>query len=114
MTRPWASGLKLSAFILLSLSLAMALLRALWHDLGWGFLFLFGLQVVLILATLLLMLTSLWKPGNRWNLPAKYAQLPRRIFAPKTSPLAFLHRIGQRLFQTPKYLVQRLFKRPSS
>lgn len=111
MTHPWASGLKLSAFILLSLSLAMALLRALWHDISWGFLLLFGLQVVLILATLLLMLTSLGKPSSRWNLPAKYAQLPRRIFAPKTSVTAYLRAMGRRLLLAPKTLALRLLKR---
>lgn len=111
MTPHLALGLKLSAFILLSLSLAMALLRMLWVDIGWGFLLLFGLQVVLILATLQLMLTTIWKPSSRWAMPVQKSDLPRRIFAPKTTVMAFLRSTGQRLIDALKNKGQRLFKR---
>ena len=111
MTPHLALGLKWSAFILLSLSVAMAVLRMLWVDISWGFLLLFGLQVVLILATLQLILTTIWKPSSRWALPNSHSGLPRRIFAQKTTVMAFLRSVGPWLVHALKNKTQRLFKR---
>ncbi len=111
MTPHLALGLKWSAFILLSLSVAMAVLRMLWVDISWGFLLLFGLQVVLILATLQLILTTIWKPSSRWALPNSRSGLPRRIFAQKTTVMAFLRSVGPRFVHALKNKTQRLFKR---
>jgi hypothetical protein len=114
MTRHLALGLKLSAFILLSLALAMALLRMLWPDISWGFLLLFGLQVVLLLATLQLLLTTIWQPSKRWDLPQTQAELPRRIFAPKASVVRFLSGLGRPFVQTLKAKALLLFKRKTA
>jgi hypothetical protein len=113
MTPHLALGLKWSAFILLSLSVAMAVLRMLWVDISWGFLLFFGLQVVLILATLQLILTTIWKPSSRWALPNSHSHsgLPRRIFAQKTTVMAFLRGMDPRLVHALKNKTQRLFKR---
>ena len=114
MSRHLALGLKLSAITLLGLSMVMALLRMLWPDISWGFLLLFGLQVMLMLATLQLVVSSIWGPARRWELPGKNAALPRRIFAKKTSAMAFLHGIVQRAQGAVAMLLGRLFKRKTS
>ena len=81
---------KLTAAVSLLLPLVMVLLRQLWPDISWGFLFLFGLQVILLLAALQLVVTSVWGPGSRWNLPNPGVDSQRRIFAKRG---AFIARI---------------------
>lgn len=114
MSRHLALGLKLSAITLLGLSMVVALLRMLWPDIGWGFLLLFGLQVMFMLAALQLVVSSIWEPVRRWELPGKNASLPRRIFAKKTSAMAFLRGIVQRVQAAVAMLFRRLFKRKAS
>lgn len=112
MSRRLPLSLKWAALGSLGLPLVMALLRLLWPDVSWGFLFLFGLQVILALATLQLMITSIWGPASRWELPEKATRLPRRIFAKKWSVMASLRTMGQRIqaavMQSP---LRRLFRR---
>ena len=107
-------GLKLSAITLLGLSMVMWLLRMLWPDISWGFLLLFGLQVMFVLATLQLVVSSVWTPTRRLELPGKKAALPRRIFAKKTSVMAFLRGMVQRAQGAVGMLLGRLFKRKAS
>jgi hypothetical protein len=83
-------SVKLIALGSLLLPLVMVLMRKLWPDIAWGFLFLFGLQVLLLLAALQLVLTSIWAPEHRWNLPKPTPDPQRRIFAQKKDVLARL------------------------
>jgi hypothetical protein len=76
-------NVKLIALGTLLLPLVMVLMRKLWPDIAWGFLFLFGLQVLLLLAALQLVLTNIWAPEHRWNLPKPTPDPQRRIFAQK-------------------------------
>ena len=111
MSRRLPLNLKWLALGSLGLPLAMVLLRLLWPDVSWGFLFLFGLQVVLVLATLQLVLTSIWGPASRWELPIKATRLPRLIFAKKSSFMPSLRGMGQRVKVWVAAPVGRLFKR---
>jgi hypothetical protein len=79
---------KLTAAVSLLLPLVMVLLRQLWPDISWGFLFLFGLQVILLLAALQLVVTSVWGPGSRWNLPNPGVDSQRRIFVKRGAFMA--------------------------
>jgi len=92
-----SSSVKLAALASLLLPLVMGLMRKLWPDLAWGFVFLFGLQVLLLLAALHLVVTSIWGPGSRWNLPKPQADPQRRIFDHRgtlvTRLLAFFGRV---------------------
>jgi hypothetical protein len=83
-------SVKLIALGTLLLPLVMVLMRKLWPDIAWGFLFLFGLQVLLLLAALQLVLTSIWAPEHRWNLPKPTPDPQRRIFAQKKDFMARL------------------------
>jgi hypothetical protein len=107
-------SLKSVAIACLTLPMVMWLLRMLWPDISWGFLLLFGLQVMLMLATLQLVVSSVWTPTRRLELPGKKAALPRRIFAKKTSVMAFLLGMVQRAQGTVALLLGRLFKRKAS
>ena len=107
-------NLKSVAIASLTLPLVMWLLRMLWPDISWGFLLLFGLQVMLMLATLQLVVSSVWTPTRRLELPGKKAALPRRIFAKKTSVMAFLLGMVQRTQGAVTMLFGRLFKRKAS
>jgi hypothetical protein len=104
-------NLKLVASASLTLPLVMWVLHVLWPDISWGFLLLFGLQVLLMLVTLQLVLSSIWSPKRRWELPGKNAALPRRIFAKKTSVMAFLRSLVHRAQSAVTVLLGRLFKR---
>ena len=94
--------LKLAAMVCLLLPLVMALLHWRWPDISWGFHFLFGLQVMLLLAAVQLVVSSIWPPGSRWNLPGRSSDPQRRIFVKKGSPVARL----RALFERAKELVQ--------
>ena len=83
-------SVKLIALGTLLLPLVMVLMRKLWPDISWGFLLLFGLQVLLLLAALQLMLTSIWGPESRWNLPKPTPDPQRRIFGQKKAFVARL------------------------
>ena len=107
-------NLKSVAIASLTLPAVMWVLRMLWPDISWGFLLLFGLQVMLMLATLQLVVSSVWTPTRRLELPGKKAALPRRIFAKKTSVMAFLLGMVQRAQGTVAMLLGRLFKRKAS
>ena len=107
-------NLKSVAIASLTLPLVMWLLRMLWPDISWGFLLLFGLQVMLMLATLQLVVSSVWTPTRRLKLPGKNAALPRRIFAKKTSVMAFLRGMVQRARGAVAMLLGRLFKRKAA
>jgi hypothetical protein len=107
-------SLKSVAIASLTLPAVMWVLRMLWPDISWGFLLLFGLQVMLMLATLQLVVSSVWTPTRRLELPGKKAALPRRIFAKKTSVMAFLLGMVQRAQGTVAMLLGRLFKRKAS
>jgi len=107
-------SLKSVAIACLTLPMVMWLLRMLWPDISWGFLLLFGLQVMLMLATLQLVVSSVWTPTRRLELPGKKAALPRRIFAKKTSVMAFLLGMVQRAQGAVTMLLGRLFKRKAS
>lgn len=111
MSRSLPLAAKVAAFITLGLPLAMVLLRTLWPDISWGFLLLFGLQVLLLLTTVQLLATSIWGPASRWELPGKAAKLPRRIFAKKWSVMASLRGLTQSLQSRMKVPTLRLFKR---
>ena len=95
----------------LGLPSAMALLHLLWPDISWGFLFLFGLQVMLLLATLQLVATSIWQPGSRWQLPGKPTGSPRRIFEKRGALVVALSTMGQRVKSALQAPVLRLLKR---
>ena len=90
-------SLKLTLAVSLLLPLVMLLMRTLWPDIGWGFLLLFGLQVLMLLMALQLLLTSIWGPGSRWNLPRPSVDSQRRIFVKRDAlmakPRAILHRV---------------------
>ncbi len=107
-------SLKSVVIACLTLPVVMWLLRTLWPDISWGFLLLFGLQVMLMLATLQLVVSSVWTPTRRLELPGKKAALPRRIFAKKTSVMAFLLGMVQRAQGAVTMLFGRLFKRKAS
>ena len=107
-------SLKSVAIASLTLPAVMWVLRMLWPDISWGFLLLFGLQVMLMLATLQLVVSSVWTPTRRLELPGKKAALPRRIFAKKTSVMAFLLGTVQRAQGALAVLFGRLFKRKAS
>jgi hypothetical protein len=107
-------NLKSVAIASLTLPLVMWLLRMLWPDISWGFLLLFGLQVMLMLATLQLVVSSVWTPTRRLELPGKNAALPRRIFAKKTSVMAFLRGMVQRARAAVAMVFGRLFKRKAT
>ena len=81
---------KLIALGTLLLPLVMVLMRKLWPEIAWGFLLLFGLQVLLLLAALQLVLTNIWAPEHRWNLPKPTPDPQRRIFAQKRDVMARL------------------------
>jgi hypothetical protein len=85
-----SSSVKLAALASLLLPSVMWLMHKLWSDLAWGFVFLFGLQVLLLLAALHLVVTSIWGPGSRWNLPKPQADPQRRIFAQRGALVARL------------------------
>jgi hypothetical protein len=104
-------SLKSVAIASLTLPAVMWVLRMLWPDISWGFLLLFGLQVMLMLATLQLVVSSVWTPTRRLELPGKKAALPRRIFAKKTSVMAFLLGMVQRTQGAVAVLFGRFFKR---
>ena len=95
----------------LGLPSAMALLHLLWPDISWGFLFLFGLQVMLLLATLQLMATSIWRPGSRWELPGKGVNSPRRIYEKRGAFVTALSAMPQRVKGAIQAPVMRLLKR---
>jgi len=96
--------LKLTAMVCLLLPSVMALLHWRWPDIPWGFLLLFGLQVLLLLASLQLMLTSIWGPESRWNLPKPTPDPQRRIFGQKRAFVARLRAVllrAKELIQAP-------------
>ena len=90
-------SLKLAMAVSLLLPLVMLLMRTLWPDIGWGFLLLFGVQVMLLLAALQLTVTSIWGPGSRWNLPRASVDSQRRIFVKRGALMAPLRSILQRV-----------------
>jgi hypothetical protein len=95
----------------LLLPLVMVLMRKLWPDISWGFLFLFGLQVLLLLAALQLVLTSIWGPEHRWNLPKPTPDPQRRIFGQKRAFLARLRALVDRVKSATLAPFRRLFTR---
>jgi len=107
-------SLKSVAIASLTLPAVMWVLRMLWPDISWGFLLLFGLQVMLMLATLQLVVSSIWTPTRRLELPGKKAALPRRIFAKKTSFMAFLGGMVQRARSAVAMVFGRFFKKKAS
>ena len=111
---PLPLSLKSVAIACLTLPVVMWVLGMLWPDISWGFLLLFGLQVMLMLAALQLVVSSVWTPTRRLELPGKKAALPRRIFAKKTSVMAFLRGMVQRAQGAVGMLLGRLFKRKAS
>jgi hypothetical protein len=102
---------KLIALVSLLLPLVMVLLRLLWPDISWGFLLLFGLQVMLLLATLQLVVTSIWGPGSRWNLPNPSADSQRRIFVKRGALMSNLQALTRRAKGVIQAPLGRLFKR---
>ncbi len=108
---PLPLNLKLVAIASLTLPAVMWVLRMLWPDISWGFLLLFGLQVMLMLATLSLVVTSIWGPSSHWKLPAKLQAQPRRIFTEKTSLILSLRNLVQRTRGAVATLLGRVFKR---
>jgi len=104
-------NVKLIALGSLLLPLVMVLMRKLWPDIAWGFLFLFGLQVLLLLAALQLVLTSIWGPEHRWNLPKPTPDPQRRIFGQKRAFLARLRALVDRVKSAALAPFRRLFRR---
>ncbi len=104
---------KLAIAASLLLPLVMVLLRQLWPDIAWGFLLLFGLQVMLLLAALHLVVTSIWGPGSRWNLPSPSVDSQRRIFVKKGAFMANLQTMLRRAKGVVQAPLGRLFKRKS-
>ncbi len=104
-------NLKWAVAAILGLPLVMALLRVLWPDISWGFLFLFGLQVMLLLTTLKLVATSIWQPGSRWQLPGKRVDSARRIFAKRGAFVAALSAMAGRVKGAVQAPALRLLKR---
>ena len=104
-------SVKLIALGSLLLPLVMVLMRKLWPDISWGFLFLFGLQVLLLLAALQLVLTSIWGPEHRWNLPKPTPDPQRRIFGQKRVFLARLRALMDRVKSAALAPFRRLFMR---
>ena len=104
-------SVKLTALASLLLPSVMWLMRTLWPDISWGFLFLFGLQVLLLLVALQLVVTSIWGPGSRWNLPKPEADPQRRIFGQKGSLLARLLALVGRVKNLALAPLGRLFRR---
>ena len=104
-------SVKLIALGSLLLPLVMVLMRKLWPDIAWGFLFLFGLQVLLLLAALQLVLTSIWGPEHRWNLPKPTPDPQRRIFGQKRDFVARLRALVDRVKSAALAPFRRLFTR---
>jgi len=104
-------SVKLIALGSLLLPLVMVLMRKLWPDIAWGFLFLFGLQVLLLVAALQLMLTNIWAPEHRWNLPKPTPDPQRRIFAQKRNVTARLQAILSGVISVFLAPFRRLFTR---
>ncbi len=102
---------KLALAVSLLLPLVMALFHYLWPDISWGFHLLFGLQVMLLLATLHLVLGSLWGPGIRWNLPRPSLDPQRLIFVKKGLRLAGFRTKLQGLKGGLQAVLGRLLKR---
>jgi hypothetical protein len=103
--------LKLTAMVCVLLPSVMALLHWRWPDIPWGFLLLFGLQVLLLLASLQLMLTSIWGPESRWNLPKPTPDPQRRIFGQKRAFMARLRALVEPVKSLVLAPFRRLFKR---
>ena len=104
-------SVKLIALGSLLLPLVMVLMRKLWPDIAWGFLFLFGLQVLLLVAALQLMLTNIWAPEHRWNLPKPTPDPQRRIFGQKRAFVARLRAVVDRVKSVVLAPFRRLFTR---
>jgi uncharacterized membrane protein YagU involved in acid resistance len=104
-------SVKLIALGSLLLPLVMVLMRKLWPDIAWGFLLLFGLQVLLLMAALQLMLTNIWAPEHRWNLPKPTPDPQRRIFAHKRDVMARLRALVDRVKSAMLSPFRRLFAR---
>jgi hypothetical protein len=104
-------NVKLIALGTLLLPLVMLLMHKLWPDIPWGFLLLFGLQVLLLLAALQLVLTSIWGPESRWNLPKPTPDPQRRIFGQKRAFMARLRALVERVKSAVLAPFRRLFKR---
>jgi hypothetical protein len=104
-------SIKLIALGSLLLPLVMVLMRTLWPDISWGFLFLFGLQVLLLLAALQLVLTSIWGPEHRWNLPKPTPDPQRRIFAQKRDVMARMRAMLSGVISVVLAPFKRLFTR---
>ncbi len=102
---------KLTALVSLLLPMVMVLLRLMWPDISWVFLLLFGLQVMLLLAALQLVVTSIWGPGSRWNLPGPSADSQRRIFLKRGALMANLQAMPRRAKGAIQAPLGRLFKR---
>ncbi len=113
MRQPLTLNWKLTAAVGVSLPLVMVLLRLLWPDIAWGFLLLFGLQVMLLLAALHLAVTSIWGPGSRWNLPSPSLDSQRRIFVKRGALMANLRTMLVRAKEVVQAPFGRLFKRKS-
>ncbi len=105
---------KLTAAVSLLLPLVMVLLRQQWPDISWGFLLLFGMQVMLLLAALHLVVTSIWGPGSRWNLPNPAVDSQRRIFVKKGAFMANLRTTMLHVKDTAQAPLKRFFKRKTS
>jgi membrane protein YdbS with pleckstrin-like domain len=114
MRHPLTLNWKLAAAVGVSLPLVMVLLRLLWPDIAWGFLLLFGLQVMLLLAALHLVITSIWGPGSRWNLPNPAVDSQRRIFVKKGAFMANLRATMVHVKDTAQAPLKRFFKRKTS
>ena len=104
---------KLIALGTLLLPLVMVLMRKLWPEIAWGFLLLFGLQVLLLLAALQLVLTNIWAPEHRWNLPKPTPDPQRRIFAQKKDVVARLRAMLSGVKSVVLAPLRRLFTRKS-
>ncbi|MFN5096346.1 MAG: hypothetical protein ACK5BY_00410 [Limnohabitans sp.] len=91
---------KLTAAFSLTLPLVMVLFRVLWPEISWGFLLLFGLQVMLLLAALHVVFTCVWGPGSRWDLPSQVVDSKRRIFLKKGAPMARVQALLQSIKET--------------
>jgi hypothetical protein len=106
-----SSSVKLAALASFLLPFVMWLMHTLWPDLAWGFVFLFGLQVLLLLMALHLVVTSIWGPGSRWNLPKPQADPQRRIFGQKGALVARCLALIGRVKNTALAPLARWFRR---
>lgn len=102
---------KLTAMGSFLLPVVMVLLRQLWPDISWGFLLLFGLQVMLLLAALHLVVTSIWGPGSHWNLPSPSGHSQRRIFVKRGALMANLQAMPRRVKAVVQAPLGRFLKR---